>query len=74
MNREKVLTAAVDLLAAHTNVSLWEIADECEEGGRVDALLRAAGLPEEAVQAYGWGSSLGQFVLEVIKESHEKSN
>jgi hypothetical protein len=72
MNREKVLTAAVDLLAAHTKVSLWEIADECEEGGRVDVLLRQAGLPDEAVQAYGWGASLGDFVLAVIKETHEK--
>jgi hypothetical protein len=31
-------------------------------------LLRAAGLPDEAVPAWGWGASLGSFVQAVVKE------
>jgi hypothetical protein len=69
VNREKILELAVDLLAAYADVALWEIpSEEFESGGRVAALLRAAGLPDEAVPAWGWGASLGSFVQAVVKE------
>jgi hypothetical protein len=75
-HREKVLALAVELLAAYADIALWEIpSEEFESGGRVAALLRAAGLPDEAVPAWGWGASLGGFVVAVTKqtkETHEK--
>jgi hypothetical protein len=73
IDREKVLVLAVDLLAAYADIALWEIpSNEFVKGGRVEALLRAAGLPDEAVPAWGWGASLGSFVQAVIKETREK--
>jgi hypothetical protein len=74
IDREKLLTLAVDLLADYASTPLWEI-DQAGRSGRVRDLLIAAGYhePPEIVLAadFGWCAPLGEFVRAVVKETEK---